>query len=774
MPDEGPEEDSDSSEVRSREPSVQIMDRQPRTFSVPSSDDGLDSDDFELEELTCTRAQGIEEKGSSPTAHSCKAGPRQKLVTRYLVEAPSIRLHRGGPELANIDKTKLNKISQVEGSVGASQLNPIEVEDESGRMEEIISSDSEDEGPDILPINQPNRPPSSDNHFNEEPEATTRIHEHSLYTGQNQSHLPEVSLSRGLELFRAISGYPTIENIHDQDSAITFVKVTNKEEATLAKENLQNENVGIQEPGIPAADRVQTGHNNSGPATAEKVSPLSTEPLMFGHSSQTSSYIEERDDRHVVSDSDVDDPEADIDPYDSEFEQDEETGAEDMDNISLETPLRKLDSESTDQYDSTDDDDDFADEFFSHRHDRPRGTSTDSELRIFPHTTLELDENLNSAEYAVMVKESQHHDSFMEAMNGSNGFLDVSRPDSLNDIALPIQRAPSPSDAALAKKPVSTQLERIKSQTSSLNNSMSSRDYYSTLAIDQNGALRARGLASTPAALPQIFGIPIPSDAYSQAHSLENLPDSDIPRYEDGPFAVRLKPDEISHVSPKLHQQQSAPSASAIRECIFYSQHRQIQRPTSVIGNPNVTEDSPVPDTSAVGAETVSDCVSLQAPERGSASKPSKVNISDLVNPHADTTRVLKRKASAMSTIGEHDILFPTSSQVPCAQENSQDSVLPDAQARGEIMLPNVSQDSPYNSMIATAQSIDSAMVSEVQGPAKKRVKTTAKTSRGVGRFISGVIVGVAGGVAGAFAAFVATIPLSVRDEALRELGYNA
>ena len=56
------------------------------------------------------------------------------------------------------------------------------------------------------------------------------------------------------------------------------------------------------------------------------------------------------------------------------------------------------------------------------------------------------------------------------------------------------------------------------------------------------------------------------------------------------------------------------------------------------------------------------------------------------------------------------------------------------------------------------------------EGPARKKARMSTPTSGGIGKFVSGVAVGLAG----AFAAFVATIPASVREEALREMTNGA
>ena len=132
----------------------------------------------------------------------------------------------------------------------------------------------------------------------------------------------------------------------------------------------------------------------------------------------------------------------------------------------------------------------------------------------------------------------------------------------------------------------------------------------------------------------------------------------------------------------------------------------------------------------------------------------ARVNISDLVNPSAPASRGQKRKAEEIAAS------LPT--------PESQDSiVLPDAQPRDQPVLPEtaltqettVAQDTYEPLIQESAASMDS-------GPARKKVKTTPSKASGIGKFVSGIAVGIVG----ALATFIATIPASVREEALREI----
>ena len=138
----------------------------------------------------------------------------------------------------------------------------------------------------------------------------------------------------------------------------------------------------------------------------------------------------------------------------------------------------------------------------------------------------------------------------------------------------------------------------------------------------------------------------------------------------------------------------------------------------------------------------------------------SRLNISDIVHPQLESTRNLKRKAEEISV----DDAEAVSHALP--SESSQE-VLTDAQPRDitsadETILLEDSSNIPIQGEI----SIQRLSFSDSPESPRKKVKTSVSTAIGIGKFVSGVCFGVVG----AFAAFIATIPLSVREEALQEL----
>lgn len=155
-----------------------------------------------------------------------------------------------------------------------------------------------------------------------------------------------------------------------------------------------------------------------------------------------------------------------------------------------------------------------------------------------------------------------------------------------------------------------------------------------------------------------------------------------------------------------------------------------------------------------------------QPKENGSHS--SRLNISDIVHPQLESTRNLKRKADEMSV---DDTEAEPNEESHVLSSGSTQDILTDAQPRDitsadETVLLEDSSKSPPEVTITVQQSLSS----ESPEPPRKKVKTSVSTAIGIGKFVSGVCFGVVG----VFAAFIATIPLSVQEEAIQELVSSA
>ena len=130
--------------------------------------------------------------------------------------------------------------------------------------------------------------------------------------------------------------------------------------------------------------------------------------------------------------------------------------------------------------------------------------------------------------------------------------------------------------------------------------------------------------------------------------------------------------------------------------------------------------------------------------------KSSRLPISDIVNETANATHFFeacrKRKADHISAVED--------------EGHGQSDNVQDAQPRTGLMASGSFADTFLQS---TASSGDE-VADEDRQPAKKKVKTSSKSPGRLGAFVSGMLIGSLS-LAGAFAAFVATIPDSVKDE---------
>ncbi|KAL8725857.1 MAG: hypothetical protein Q9166_007103 [cf. Caloplaca sp. 2 TL-2023] len=144
--------------------------------------------------------------------------------------------------------------------------------------------------------------------------------------------------------------------------------------------------------------------------------------------------------------------------------------------------------------------------------------------------------------------------------------------------------------------------------------------------------------------------------------------------------------------------------------------------------------------------------------------KSRKVDISNLVDSHGDGARGLKRKSDQMSHEGSLNKIFDAASQSSFAQQVSEDDFGPHAQARDPAFSvdENISQELASDLTELPSNVVVSATG---EGPARKKPRMSSLKAGAVGKFVSGICIGLAG----AFAAFVAAAPTDVWDEALRE-----
>ncbi|KAL8695569.1 MAG: hypothetical protein Q9224_003344, partial [Gallowayella concinna] len=316
-------------------------------------------------------------------------------------------------------------------------------------------------------------------------------------------------------------------------------------------------------------------------------------------------------------------------------------------------------------------------------------------------------------------------------------------------------RAPSPSDAALARNGASMQAE--------CHNNFIYDDHMQGFPIHPLQPFRR------PAIAPAIAEHQIPSQGYTLASTRH-----------DKTFEPHFR---VDHLTPTSYPPQSWNGGwSTDRVPAFPAEHavpnEYDQGPFSrtygsfhTVANPQITSrqaDSPPPQKSCLvrlklDAKTVDGHSDLSHQILDPA-KSSKVDISNLVNPHADGARGLKRKSDQISANEVVSGIADGVSQDSSEHSSSKDDLGPHAQARDTTIA--------VNDMISQGLTRDLTQVpisvvagAAEEGPVRKRTKISTPKAGSVGKFVSGICLGLAG----AFAAFLAATPSDVWDEALRE-----
>lgn len=431
---------------------------------------------------------------------------------------------------------------------------------------------------------------------------------------------------------------------------------------------------------------------------------------------------------------------------------------------------------ATDGFDSVDDDglshdDDFSD--FGHEENTkvPYAKPTDApSVTQKPAAALIEANNAKNAQnapgYQLQDKKhnSQARSTFQPVDFGvsMSDAVDVSQPNAM-DHPPSVQRASSPSDAALARHPL-------------LNGYPGHGSLYSNAPL-----IFPSPQGFTPAVSDHsLFG---PSNFYHFQQPADQSYHSKP--YNQGPFQTRdIRSEMYGDTTYTVSYDHSKGKAS-------------VDQPRSVAAANNIDDDARFAaqlqaeeDAYVSAIRTPAGSVQHSAvgldPRKTGEGQTSKINISSLVNEaHSDKPRSLKRKVEEMSAevsaVECGDALLaqsaPNAKATQQVQANAftdtntlQETQLPDAQSRDVLHLSEVSSlthDSALEPIVSSTAPVTAQGV-EAKEPARKKVKTSTTTSKGIGKFVSGVCVGVVG----AFAAFIATIPASVREEALRELNH--
>lgn len=311
------------------------------------------------------------------------------------------------------------------------------------------------------------------------------------------------------------------------------------------------------------------------------------------------------------------------------------------------------------------------------------------------------------------------------------------------------QRPPSPSDAALARNGSTYWFQEG-----------SDRDGEFQTSYNYTSLPYARDPPVHKSSLPwNHFGTP---STNTRENSLLDVGDVPWSRYDDGPFAHRTSLSSNPALSPPLHQvphlepiARKLATAPPQTPIAFADEVLPFMERATESNNPTIINEKA---TSNFSEET-------EYRRKSNEGHPSRLNIMDIVNPLTDSSRSLKRKAEETST---NDVESNDNEPMTEASEEgglTSDGEVEENNQEKDILISN-SELPPQDPAPPLPQLSEEFAASGLAGPARKKQKTLDSSAIGIGKFVSGVLVGVAG----AFAAFVATIPMSVQNEALQEI----
>lgn len=322
----------------------------------------------------------------------------------------------------------------------------------------------------------------------------------------------------------------------------------------------------------------------------------------------------------------------------------------------------------------------------------------------------------------------------------------------LSDLNWQVARAPSPSDAALARNAASMQA-----------------GCHNTFIYDDH----MHGYPSRPPPLNRPSAIADYQSFTAQGHHLAGPP----PPWYDKAFDHHRRGDPLT-AEPIAGQAWNVWSSDQVKghHAEQAESNRYEQGPFSMTWGDSdyhfthCQSYSPPPPKSClvrlkVDSQNVHGQNDVMQQTQDSA-KSSKVDISNLVNPHADGARSLKRKSGQISSEEMVSSSADRVSQHSSGQAPMDDDFGPHAQVPDPAVIVHdtMSQGLASDlSQVSTRAVIGADAVEE--GPVRKRIKMSTPKAGSIGKVVSGICLGLAG----AFAALVATTPADVWNEALRE-----
>ena len=711
--DEG--EDHESSSEQSREGSVEVIGSRPRTYSIPSTDDETDSEkDDEIE--IASSLQGDGDKDSTVTTPDHGASLKKCNFPEVGAEAPGSGSAQGGKRGLNLKGPSLQDLLSKPTTLGSSQQDPINLEGAPAERHDVPDteseddglsdaySQSEDDGPDVLPIYQPQRSLAQSPQYlpnSRKPRATSPL----FMSAENPQYHPDSPEPRATspKLTSATSPQfipyspemrPTSFQLDSAQSPqvrpyspeppptspqlYSAISPRFREESQLAHSHYKPPTVDNAETDLDTEDQLRRIILETQARVSKEKEPLKQTSPHLGTASRDSK------EKEAVRPNSPDFPVASIAGATDGFDSEDDDGFDQDDDFSDFDPEKDIDSDES---------------FPRARISQLRSTYPNA---IPPHVNMRsvMMGGAQPTPKAPATYNQLPCHNYGHNISMSEG-IDVSPP-SHNDPLPSVLRAPSPSDAALAK----------------------TNWKHGNLGYDY----------TVPFSYPDLM-----------------ISESSPKPYDEGPFSGQ-----------NMHQQHDQ-SFWAWGEGASL---RTIEPPKTTCGTQNPTP------------ETLHRIVLNPEPRKASDRHSSKLNISSIVNaPFEETSRPRKRRADEMSS--DNESFHRRASRQPpppspySADAENTETPLPDAQPR-DILPPvevtSSTQESVPEPVIALTSTTITTKVESTEGPARKKARTSKSSTGGIGKFVSGICVGLVG----ALAAFVATIPASVREEALRELSNGA
>ncbi|KAI4255470.1 MAG: hypothetical protein LQ352_002563 [Teloschistes flavicans] len=305
----------------------------------------------------------------------------------------------------------------------------------------------------------------------------------------------------------------------------------------------------------------------------------------------------------------------------------------------------------------------------------------------------------------------------------------------------PLARAPSPSDAALARKATAD-----SSQSQDIIFTGNHFDF----AFDDLGRAHRPNKNSWPCRI-RLSEAPWQSTSYMPALDQPAAASSAVPQRDDLDELLEGFPGRLPSHRPQGSDYEDSPFSKNYRS----SFHSVVVPPLPRDGSasPVMQKQCLVKLKFDKAGNIVREKRVAKPPSRKlEFRKPTKLEISDLINPHAEGPQTLKRKAEQIS-----------SEEVQIA---SHVSTLPLEQKDNKTVAEAGPTERPVqDQMQAIVESPNGIVDAPQEGPARKKVKLSGSKAGTVGKIVSGVCLGLVG----ALSAFVYSTPAEVWEEALRE-----